>query len=43
MKTLQDGKLNPSTASPLFEIARVFVRLVHVACFIVNAASLVLS
>jgi len=36
MKTLQDGKLNPSNASPLFEIARVLVRLDHVARFIVN-------
>jgi hypothetical protein len=37
MKALQDGKLNPSSASPLFEIALVFVRFDHVASIIVNA------
>jgi hypothetical protein len=30
MKTLQDGKLNPSDVSPLFEIALMLVRLDHV-------------
>ena len=37
MKTLRDGKLNPSSASPLFEIARLLVRLDHVATIIANA------
>jgi hypothetical protein len=37
MKTLQDVELNPSSASPLLEIARLLVRFHHVASIMENA------